>query len=195
MTAAEPAAEGAWVAVTVAVDTADGGGVPAGLTRRDVVSDPSAMPAGTAAMLVAKGVAAERGRGVGSATAITRGVGVAKASGMALASGVALASAGSIGSDSGVITAWATSDVVSGVARREPTATATTMVTSSTLAAKSTSVEVRHALSAASSLRFALPVQTPVASALPPAATSRQFFAHPATACHGYSHMAPPTSR
>jgi hypothetical protein len=50
-----------------------------------------------------------------------------------------------------VITAWATSGVVSGVARREPTATATTIVTSSTLAAKSTSVEVRHALSAVNS--------------------------------------------
>jgi hypothetical protein len=192
MTAAEPAAEGAWVAVTVPVDTAGGGGVPAGLTRGDGVSDSAAIPAGTVALLIAEGVAAKRGLGVGvgvsSATAMTRGVGVAEASGVALATGVALASAGSVGSDCGVIMAWAMSGIVSVVARREPTATATTMVTSSTLAAKSTSVDVRHALSAANSfaVRSARSDARRIGVAL--AATSHAFFTHPATTGYGHSH-------
>jgi hypothetical protein len=105
------------------------------------------MPAGAVALLLAAAVAAERGlnAGVDSATAMTRGVGVT------VASGVALAWAGTVGNDCGVITAWARSGVGSVVTRREPMATATTIVTSSTLAVKSARVDVRHALSAASS--------------------------------------------
>src|SRR5688500_8327661 len=141
MTPAAPAAEGAWVAVTVALDTAGGGGVPAGFARGDGVSDSTAMPAGAVTVLLPAGVAAERGLGdgVGSATAMTRGVGVT------VASGVALASAGSVGSDCGVIAAWARGGVGSVATRREPTATAITIITSSTLAATSTRVDVRQA--------------------------------------------------
>jgi len=190
MTPTAPAGEGACVAVAVVLDTAGGGGVPAGLVRKDEVSDSTAMPAGAVAVLLTRGVAAERGPsvGVGSATT-TRGVGVT------VASGVALAPAGTVGNDCGVITSWATSCVVSEVTRREPTAVATTMIPNSTQAAKSTRADLRHALSAASSfaVRSARSDARRIGVSL--ATTSRTFFAHPASACHGHAHMTPAMSR
>jgi hypothetical protein len=156
--------------------------VPATLVRGDSVSVASAMPAGAVAMLLADGVATERGLnvGVGSATATTRGVGVT------VASGVAVESAGTVGNDCGVITACARSCVASVVTRLEPTATATTTVTSSTLDAKSTSADLRHALSAASSFAVFSDRSDARRIAVFPAATSRAFFAHPAAARHGH---------
>jgi hypothetical protein len=178
MSAAEPA-EGACVAVTVALETAGGGGVPVGIVRGVGVSDAAALPAVALAMLLGEGVAAERGLsvGVGSAT-MSRGVGVT------LAPGVAAAAAGTVGNDSGVITAWARSGVASVAARREPTATAATIVTSNTLAAKSARVDLRHALSAANSLAVHSDPSDARRIDVTPATTSRECFAHPATADH-----------
>jgi hypothetical protein len=141
-------------------------------------------------MLLAEGVAATRGLGVGVGSAtISRGVGVT------VASGVALASAGTVGNDCGVITVWARSCVASVVARREPMATATTSATSSTVDAKSTSAALRHALSAASSFAVCSDRSDARRIGVSLAATSRDFFAHPATAGHGHSRMTPATSR
>jgi hypothetical protein len=181
MSAAEPTAEGICVAVAVALGTAGGGGVPGVLARGDDVSAATAMSAGAVAMLLAEGVAAERGPSVGVGSAMmSRGVGVT------LASGVALASAGTVGNDCGVITAWASSGVASVAARREPTATAATIVASSTMAAKSARVDLRQALSAASS--FAVHAERSDARRIDvsPAITARQCFAHPVTAGHGH---------
>jgi len=190
MTPTALAGEGACVAVTVVVDTTGGGGVPAGLVRKDEVSDSTAMPAGAVEVLLTRGVAAERGLnvGVGSATT-TRGVGVT------VASGVDLASAGTVGNDCGVITAWATSCVVSVVTRREPTTVATTTIPNSTLAAKSTSADLRHALSAASSFAVRSERSDARRIGVSLAATSRTFSAHRATARHRRSQMTPATSR
>jgi hypothetical protein len=146
MTTTAPAREGACVAGSVVLETAGGGGVPAGLVREDGVFDSTAMRASAVGVLLTRGAAAERGFrvGVGSATTI-RGVGVA------VASGVALAPAGTVGNDCGVTAAWTTSCVMPVVGRREPTAVATTMIPNSTLAAKSVRIDLRHALSAANS--------------------------------------------
>jgi len=128
------------------------------------------VPAGAIAMLLAEGVAAGRGLGVGVGSAtITRGVGVT------VASGVALASAGTVGNDCGVIAAWTRSGVVSVAPRREPMATAATMVTSSTLAAKTTSVDRRHASSAASSFAVRSDRSDARRIGVSPATTSREF--------------------
>jgi hypothetical protein len=178
------------VAVAVALDSAGGGGVPAGLARGDGVSNATAIARACVAVPLAEGVAAERGLsvGVGSATSTTRGVGVT------VASGVALASAGTVGNDCGVITAWARSCVVFVATRREPTATATTIVTSNTLAATSTSVDLRQASSAASSLAVSSDRSDVRRIGVFLAANSRRLFAHPAPPGHGHSHMMPATS-
>src|SRR5215211_5474034 len=146
MSVGEPPAEVTCVAAMVALEAAGGGGVPAGPARGDGVSDATVTAAGAIALLLTAGVAAERGLsvGVGSAT-ITRGVGVTVASGVALTTGVPLASAGTVGNDCGVTAAWARPGVASVATRWEPTAAATIIVTSSTLAAKSTWVDLRHA--------------------------------------------------
>ncbi|MCC2627648.1 MAG: hypothetical protein K0S14_1298 [Thermomicrobiales bacterium] len=117
--------------------------------------------------------------GVGSATT-TRGVGVT------VASGVARASAGTVGNDCGVITARARSFVASVVARREPMPTATTIVISSTLDAKRTSADLRHALSVASSFAVCSERSDARRIGVFPAATSREILVHPATARHGH---------
>jgi hypothetical protein len=65
-------------------------------------------------------------------------------------------------------------------------ATATTIVTSSTVDAKSASADLRHALSAASSFAVSSDRSAARRIGVFPAATSRAFFAHPATARHDH---------
>ncbi len=182
MSPVEPAAAGACVAVAVALDTAGSGGVPAGPAPGDGVSDATAMPAGADRdscsprewrPSAASASASARRRS-------TRGVGVT------VASGVAPAAAGTVGNDCGVIAAWARSCVVSVAPRREPTATATTIVASSRLAAKTTSIDLRHASSAASSFAVRSDRSDARRIGVSPATTSRELFALPPTADHGH---------